>query len=136
MHKAIPSMHVLKSIVVSHRKHPNPTSELASHYLYCVTVALYELIVKLDLDLADLSLLNMLYNTFLYYRDLMRAHRVASRLEAGSLYINNYNIYPVRLPFGGHKKSGIGRENAVVTLDSYTQVKSVYVEMDDVDAPF
>ena len=69
-------------------------------------------------------------------RDLQRAHRVASQMEAGSLYINNYNVYPVGVPFGGYKKSGLGRENGPEALDYYTQVKSVYVEMNDLEAPF
>ena len=61
---------------------------------------------------------------------------MASHLEAGSLYINNYNVYPVGVPFGGYKKSGLGRENGPEALDHYTQVKSVYVEMNDIEAPF
>lgn len=71
-----------------------------------------------------------------FTKDLQRAHRVASHLEAGSLYINNYNVYPVGVPFGGYKKSGLGRENGPEALDHYTQVKSVYVEMNDIEAPF
>ncbi|WAQ98098.1 AL9A1-like protein [Mya arenaria] len=68
--------------------------------------------------------------------DLKRAHRVISKLKAGSLYLNNYNIYPVGVPFGGYKKSGIGRENGPEAIEYYTQVKYVYVEMNDVEAPF
>lgn len=72
----------------------------------------------------------------LFTKDLNRAHRVAAQLEAGSLYINNYNVYPCEIPFGGVKKSGIGRENGAVTLDFYTQVKTVYVEAGDVWCPY
>ncbi|KAK3108591.1 hypothetical protein FSP39_011561 [Pinctada imbricata] len=72
----------------------------------------------------------------IFTRDLSRAHRVAGALQAGSLYVNNYNVYPVGVPFGGYKKSGIGRENGPETLDYYTQVKSVYFEMGDAEAPF
>jgi len=68
--------------------------------------------------------------------DLNRAHRVVSNMEAGSLYVNNYNIYPVEIPFGGFKKSGIGRENGKAPIDYYTQVKTVYVEMNDVWCPY
>ncbi|XP_033762518.1 4-trimethylaminobutyraldehyde dehydrogenase-like [Pecten maximus] len=71
-----------------------------------------------------------------FTNNLQRAHRVASSLEAGSLYVNTYNVYPVGVPFGGYKKSGIGRENGPDTLDYYTQIKSVYVEMGPVEAPF
>lgn len=59
-----------------------------------------------------------------------------AKMQAGSLYVNNYNVYPVGVPFGGYKKSGIGRENGPEAIDYYTQVKSVYVEMNDVEAPF
>ena len=72
---------------------------------------------------------------FVICRDLRRAHRVVAALEAGSIYINNYNVYPCELPFGGYKRSGIGRENGARTLDFYTQLKSVYVEMGDVWCP-
>jgi betaine-aldehyde dehydrogenase len=71
-----------------------------------------------------------------FTRDIQRAHRVVARLEAGTTWINNYNITPVEMPFGGYKQSGIGRENSLVTLNHYTQVKSVYVEMGDVEAPY
>ena len=71
-----------------------------------------------------------------FTRDVQRAHRVVARLEAGTTWINNYNITPVEMPFGGYKQSGIGRENSLVTINHYTQVKSVYVEMGDVEAPY
>ena len=60
---------------------------------------------------------------------------MAGKLEAGSLYINNYNVLPVGVPFGGCKLSGFGRENAADTLNYYSQLKSIYVEMNDVDCP-
>uniref|UniRef100_A0A1I8FL48 Aldedh domain-containing protein n=1 Tax=Macrostomum lignano TaxID=282301 RepID=A0A1I8FL48_9PLAT len=63
-----------------------------------------------------------------FTRDLARAHRVIGELQAGSLYINTYNSYPARVPFGGYKMSGFGRENCAESLRSYSQVKSVYVE--------
>ena len=68
-------------------------------------------------------------------RDLGRAFRVASEVEAGVIYVNNYNVYPSELPFGGYKKSGIGRENGRAVIEYFTQIKSVYVEMGDVDCP-
>ena len=61
---------------------------------------------------------------------------VVARLEAGTIWINNYNITPIELPFGGYKQSGIGRENSLTTINHYTQIKSVYVEMGDVEAPY
>jgi len=72
----------------------------------------------------------------LFTRDLQRAHRVVAKMEAGSLYVNNYNVYPVGVPFGGYKKSGIGRENGADALNYYSQIKSVYFEGGDVDCPY
>ena len=71
-----------------------------------------------------------------FTRDLARAHRVIARLQAGTCWINNYNITPIEMPFGGYKSSGIGRENGQAAIEHYTQLKSVYVEMGDVDAPY
>jgi betaine-aldehyde dehydrogenase len=71
-----------------------------------------------------------------FTRDLARAHRVVAQLEAGVCWINNYNITPVELPFGGVKQSGIGRENGHAAIHHYTQLKSVYVELGDVACPY
>ena len=61
--------------------------------------------------------------------DLNRAHRVIHQLEAGICWINTWGESPAEIPVGGYKHSGIGRENGVMTLQSYTQVKSIQVEM-------
>ncbi len=71
-----------------------------------------------------------------FTRDLTRAHRVAAGFEAGTCYINTYNDAPVEAPFGGVKSSGFGRENSKEAINHYSQVKSVYVRMGDVEAPF
>ena len=71
-----------------------------------------------------------------FTRDIQRAHRVIALLQAGTCWINNYNITPIEMPFGGYKQSGIGRENSLVSIEHYTQLKSVYVEMGDVDCPY
>jgi betaine-aldehyde dehydrogenase len=68
--------------------------------------------------------------------DLTRAHRMAARLEAGMCWINSYNLTPVEMPFGGVKRSGIGRENGNAAIAHYSQVKSVYVGMTPVAAPY
>ena len=68
--------------------------------------------------------------------DLTRAHRVIARLQAGTCWINHYNITPVELPFGGVKMSGLGRENGRAAIEHYSQLKSVYVALSDVDAPY
>jgi betaine-aldehyde dehydrogenase len=68
--------------------------------------------------------------------DLSRAHRVIARLEAGTCWINQYNVTPIELPFGGAKLSGLGRENGRAAIEHYTQLKSVYVALGDIDAPY
>ncbi len=71
-----------------------------------------------------------------FTQDLNRAHRVIGRLQAGSCWINHYNVCPMELPFGGYKHSGIGRENGRITMEYYTQLKSVYVAKGGIDAPY
>jgi betaine-aldehyde dehydrogenase len=71
-----------------------------------------------------------------FTKDIARAHRVVGKLQAGVCWINNYNITPIEMPFGGLKESGIGSENSLVTLDHYTQLKSVYVELSGVACPY
>jgi len=71
-----------------------------------------------------------------FTNDLTRAHRVIAQLQAGTCWINHYNVTPIELPFGGVKLSGLGRENGRAAIEHYTQLKSVYVAMGDVDAPY
>lgn len=61
--------------------------------------------------------------------DLNRAHSAIHQLEAGICWINTWGESAAEMPVGGYKHSGIGRENGVMTLQSYTQVKSIQVEM-------
>lgn len=68
--------------------------------------------------------------------NLARAHRVIAALQAGTCWINTYNLTPVEMPFGGMKQSGVGRENGKAALEYYSQTKSVYVGMGPVDAPY
>ena len=68
--------------------------------------------------------------------DLTCAHRMVAGFEAGTCYINTYNLAPVEAPFGGSKLSGVGRENSKAAIEHYSQVKGVYVAMGDVEAPF
>ncbi len=71
-----------------------------------------------------------------FTHDLTRAHRVIGRLQAGTCWINTYNLTPVEAPFGGVKLSGVGRENGQAAIEHYTQLKTVYVGMGPVDAPY
>ena len=72
----------------------------------------------------------------LFTRDITRAHRVIAQLQAGTCWINAYNLTPVEMPFGGVKASGVGRENGHAALEHYTRVKSVYLGLGPVDAPY
>ena len=71
-----------------------------------------------------------------FTRDLARAHRVAGELQAGVVWVNNYNVTPIEMPFGGVKGSGLGRENGHAAIEFYTQRKSVYVELQGVDCAY
>ncbi|WP_439141966.1 betaine-aldehyde dehydrogenase [Pseudooctadecabacter sp.] len=71
-----------------------------------------------------------------FTNDLSRAHRMVAGFEAGTCYINTYNLAPVEAPFGGSKLSGVGRENSKNAVDHYSEMKSVYVAMTPVEAPF
>jgi len=71
-----------------------------------------------------------------FTNDLTRAHRVIAQLQAGTCWINHYNVTPIELPFGGVKMSGLGRENGRAALEHYTQLKSVYVAMGDIESPY
>jgi len=65
----------------------------------------------------------------IWTRDIKKAHAVARRLQAGTVWINTYNVYDTAAPFGGYKQSGFGREMSVHALEHYTQVKSVWVDL-------
>jgi len=71
-----------------------------------------------------------------FTRDLSRAHRVTAQLQAGSCWINTYNLSPVEVPFGGVKQSGVGRENSAAAIAHYSELKSVYVAMNPISSPY
>jgi len=62
-------------------------------------------------------------------RDVKKAHYVASRLQAGTVWVNTYNVYDTAASFGGYKQSGFGREMGQHALDYYTQLKTVWVDL-------
>jgi aldehyde dehydrogenase (NAD+) len=62
-------------------------------------------------------------------RDIKKAHYVARRLQAGTVWVNTYNIYDTAAPFGGYKASGFGREMSAHAIEHYTQIKSVWVDL-------
>jgi aldehyde dehydrogenase (NAD+) len=61
--------------------------------------------------------------------NLARAHRVAARLEAGQVFVNQYQAGGVETPFGGYKMSGYGREKGIEALHHYTQLKCVTINL-------
>ena len=71
-----------------------------------------------------------------FTQDINRAHRLVNALNAGTCFINSYNDAPVEVPFGGYKLSGVGKENSKAAITHYSQLKSVFVRMDAVEAPF
>ncbi|MDF0600576.1 betaine-aldehyde dehydrogenase [Psychromarinibacter sp. C21-152] len=71
-----------------------------------------------------------------FTRDIDRAHRVAGGFEAGTCWINTYNLTPVEVGFGGSKLSGVGRENGLAAIEHFSQLKTVYVGTGPVDAPY
>jgi acyl-CoA reductase-like NAD-dependent aldehyde dehydrogenase len=62
-------------------------------------------------------------------RDVGKAHRVARSLQAGTVWINCYNVYDSASPFGGYKESGFGRDLGRSALDTFTQTKSIWVDL-------
>ena len=63
-------------------------------------------------------------------RDIGKAHSIAHRLRAGTVWINCYDVFDAAAPFGGFKRSGIGRELGEKALDNYTELKTVTVSLD------
>jgi acyl-CoA reductase-like NAD-dependent aldehyde dehydrogenase len=73
----------------------------------------------------------------IWTRDISRAHRVARRLEAGTVWVNMYRAMAPQSPFGGYKESGLGRQNGIDAIREYVQTKSVWVELsEEVQDPF
>ncbi|WP_368679916.1 aldehyde dehydrogenase (plasmid) [Rhodococcus opacus] len=62
-------------------------------------------------------------------KDVHRAHRVAAKLRAGSVWINAYRVVAPNVPFGGFGDSGLGRENGIDAINEYTENKSIWVEL-------
>ncbi|MBT2617195.1 MULTISPECIES: aldehyde dehydrogenase family protein [unclassified Bacillus (in: firmicutes)] len=65
----------------------------------------------------------------LWTQDVKKAHYVANELKAGTVWVNCYNAFDAASPFGGYKQSGIGREMGSYALDNYTEVKSVWINL-------
>lgn len=68
--------------------------------------------------------------------NLNQAHRIIHQLEAGICWINTWGESDAKMPVGGYKQFGVGRENGLTTLNHYTQIKSVQVEMGEFSSVF
>jgi len=69
-------------------------------------------------------------------KDINRAFRVARAVETGRMWVNNYNTLPAHAPFGGYKKSGIGRETHKMMLDHLTQTKNIFISLSEAKLGF
>jgi len=66
----------------------------------------------------------------LWTRDMHQAYQIARGIKAGRVWVNCYHNYPAHAPFGGYKKSGIGRENHKMMLSHYRQTKNMLISYD------
>ena len=66
----------------------------------------------------------------IWTRDVKKAHSVSRRLRAGTVWINTYNYFDPGMPFGGYKGSGFGRDLGAACLNEYTQLKSVWLNLE------
>jgi phenylacetaldehyde dehydrogenase len=62
-------------------------------------------------------------------KDISKAHALAKKLHAGTVWINCYNVFDAALPFGGYQRSGWGRETGHAALEAYTEVKAVTAQL-------
>ena len=65
----------------------------------------------------------------MWTKDISKAHRMAKRLKAGTVWINCYNVFDAALPFGGYKESGWGREMGLAAVELYTEIKAVTTKL-------
>lgn len=108
-----------------------PTSEIAQEEVFGPVVALFEFENEEEaIRLANNTSYGLV--TGIWTRDIYRAHRVAKYVKSGQVFINNYGAAGgVELPFGGYKKSGIGREKGIEALQNYTQLKNIAVKISE-----
>lgn len=71
-----------------------------------------------------------------FTKDISRAFRVARAVETGRMWVNTYNQLPEKAPFGGYKKSGIGRETHAMILNAYTQIKNIMIDLEETPSGF
>ncbi len=75
-------------------------------------------------------------NTFglcasVWTKNVARGIKIANRIQAGTVWVNDHGALATEMPWGGFKESGFGKESSVIGLDSYTQIKAVSIDLDD-----
>lgn len=65
----------------------------------------------------------------IFTKDISRAHRVAKKIKAGQIWINTYSVLPTTAPFGGFKQSGFGKEGGKEALESFLNLKNIYIDL-------
>jgi phenylacetaldehyde dehydrogenase len=66
----------------------------------------------------------------IWTRDLDRAHLLADRIDAGTVWLNTHNVLDLTMPFGGNKMSGLGREFGSEAIHAFTEPKAVCMRLD------
>src|SRR5690606_1681705 len=72
---------------------------------------------------------------YVWTNDVKRGHRIAQKMEAGMVWLNSQNVRDLRIPFGGSKYSGIGREGGHYAFDFYTETQVIHVALGDHHIP-
>ncbi|MDM5340218.1 aldehyde dehydrogenase family protein [Fictibacillus enclensis] len=109
--------------------HVDPDSKIAQEEIFGPVLTVFPFTTEEEaLNLANGTEYGLV--TGIWTRDIGRAHRLAGKIRAGQIFINNYGAGGgIQMPFGGYKKSGFGREKGLEALKNYTQVKNVAVNI-------
>lgn len=107
----------------------SPTSEIAQEEVFGPVLTVFEFETEAEaIQLANGTSYGLV--TGIWTNDISRAHRIAAKVKSGQVFINDYGAAgDVELPFGGYKKSGIGREKGVEALQNYTQLKNIAIKI-------
>jgi aldehyde dehydrogenase (NAD+) len=107
----------------------SPTSEIAQEEVFGPVLTVFEFETEAEaIQLANGTSYGLV--TGIWTNDISRAHRIAAKVKSGQVFINDYGAAGgVELPFGGYKKSGIGREKGVEALQNYTQLKNIAIKI-------
>ncbi|MDV2884968.1 aldehyde dehydrogenase family protein [Alkalihalophilus pseudofirmus] len=107
----------------------SPKSEIAQEEVFGPVLTVFDFETESEaIDLANGTAYGLV--TGVWTKDISRAHRVSNKVKSGQVFINNYGAAGgVEMPFGGYKKSGIGREKGVEALQNYTQLKNIAVKV-------